>query len=55
MFYTLIGKAVVKYGLKLMNRKLVKRTALLGAGGVIAGITAVGVVGYLVTRDVPEG
>ena len=55
MIYSLIGKAVVKYGLKMMNRKLVKRTALLGASGFIAGITAVGVIGYLATRDVPEG
>ncbi len=55
MIYSLIGKAVVKYGLKMMDRKLVKRTALLGAGGVVAGIAMVGVIGYLVTRDVPEG
>lgn len=55
MIYSLIGKAIVKYGLKLMNRKLVKRTALLGAGGVVAGIATIGVVGYLATRDVPEG
>ena len=55
MFYSLIGKAVVKYGLKFMNRKMVKRTALVSGAGVLAGITAVGVIGYLVTRDVPEG
>ena len=55
MIYSLIGKLVVKYGLRFLNRKLVKRTALLGAGGVVAGVAAIGVVGYLATRDVPEG
>ncbi len=55
MIYSTIGKLVVKYGLKLLKRKLVVRTVVLGSAGVVAGVTAVGVVGYLATRDVPEG
>jgi len=55
MIYTMIGKLVVKYGLRILRRKLVLRTVVLGSAGVVAGVTAVGVVGYLATRDVPEG
>ena len=55
MIYTLIGKLVVKYGVRILRRKLVVRTVVLGSAGVVAGITAVGVAGYLATRDVPEG
>jgi hypothetical protein len=55
MIYSLIGKLVVRYGLKFMKKKFVARTVLLGSAGVVAGIATVGVVGYLATRDVPEG
>jgi hypothetical protein len=55
VIYSLIGRVVVKFGVRFLRKKFVKRTALLAAGGVVAGVTAVGVAGYLVTRDVPEG
>lgn len=55
MIYSLIGKLVVRYGVKLLRRKLVVRTVVLGSVGVVVGIAAVGVAGYLATRDVPEG
>lgn len=51
----MIGKLVVRYGVKIMKKKFVKRTALLAGAGAVVGITAVGVAGYLATRDVPEG
>ncbi len=55
MIYKLIGKAVVKLGIIFLKRKFVLRTALLTGAGVAAGVAVVGVAGYLVTRDVPEG
>ncbi|MGA7397974.1 MAG: hypothetical protein WBW62_11060 [Solirubrobacterales bacterium] len=55
MIYTLIGRAVVKFGWIFLKRKFVLRTALVGSAAVAVGVTAVGVAGYLATRDVPEG
>jgi hypothetical protein len=55
MFYSLIGRATVKVFVSFFRHKFVLRTALLTGAGVVAGITAVGVAGYLATRDVPEG
>lgn len=55
MIYSLIGKLVVKYGVRLMRRKVVARTVVIGSLAAAAGVTAVGVAGYLATRDVPEG
>ena len=55
MIYSLIGKLVVKFGVRFLKKKVVQRTALLAGVGVAAGITVVGVAGYLATRDVPEG
>ena len=55
MIYSLIGKLVVKYGVKLLRRKMVARTVVIGSAAAVAGIAAVGVAGYIVTRDVPEG
>lgn len=54
MFYNLIGKATVRILLYWLRRRFVLRTALLTGAGVAAGITVVGVAGYLMTRDVPE-
>lgn len=55
MIYNLIGKSVVKFIVFGMRRKFVLRTAVLAGAGVVAGVTAVGVTGYLLTRgDVPE-
>jgi len=55
MIYSLIGKLVVKYGIKLLRRKVVARTVVIGTVAAVAGVAAVGVTGYLITRDVPEG
>jgi hypothetical protein len=55
VIYKLIGKVVVKLGIRFVRTKFVLRTAVLAGAGVVAGVTAVGVVGYLATRDVPEG
>ncbi|HTU14659.1 MAG TPA: hypothetical protein VMF31_05630 [Solirubrobacterales bacterium] len=55
MIYKLIGRTVVWFGIRFLKKKFVLRTAVLTGAGVVAGITVVGVAGYLVTRDVPEG
>jgi len=55
VIYSLIGKVVVKFGIRFLKKKFVLRTAVLAGAGVAAGITVVGVAGYLATRDVPEG
>ncbi|MDQ2701136.1 MAG: hypothetical protein M3Y23_07390 [Actinomycetota bacterium] len=55
MIYSLIGKLVVKYAVRFLRRKMVARTVILGSAGAVAGIAAIGVAGYLATRDVPEG
>ena len=55
MIYSFIGKQVVKYGVRFLRRKVALRTVALGGAGVVAGIAALGVAGYLATRDVPEG
>ena len=54
-FYTLIGKVTIKLIVRFVRNKFVMRTALLTGAGVVAGVTVVGVAGYLATRDVPEG
>jgi len=55
MFYSLIGKVTIKLIVSFVRNKFVMRTALLTGAGVVAGVTVVGVAGYLATRDVPEG
>jgi len=55
MLYSLIGKATVKILLGFFRHKFVLRTALLTGAAAVAGVTVVGVAGYLATRDVPEG
>ena len=55
MIYNLIRRAVVKFGWMFLKRKFVLRTALVGILAAVLGITAVGVAGYIATRDVPEG
>jgi len=55
VIYTFIGKLVVRYGVRFLKKKFVLRTAVLAGAGVAAGVTAIGVAGYLATRDVPEG
>lgn len=54
MIYNLIGRAVVKFGWMYLRRRFALRTVVLTALSVVAGFTAVGVAGYLATRDVPE-
>lgn len=55
MIYKLIGKGVVRLAVYWLKRKFVLRTALMTGAGVAAGVTAVSVAGYLLTRgDVPE-
>lgn len=54
MIYNLIGRATVRIALYWLRRRFVMRTAVLTGAGVVAGVTAVGVAGYLLTRDVPE-
>jgi len=55
MIYNLIGRAVVKFGWMYLRRRFALPTVLLTGAGVAAGFAAVGVAGYLATRDVPEG
>ncbi len=55
MFYSLIGRVTVKLLVIFLRRKFVLKTVLLTGVGVAAGVTIVGVAGYLATRDVPEG
>ncbi len=54
MIYTLIGRAVVKFARMYLKRRFALRTVALTGAGVAAGVVAVSVAGYLVTRDVPE-
>jgi hypothetical protein len=54
VIYSLIGRAVVKFGWVYLRRRVALRTLLLAGAGVAAGFATVGVVGYLATRDVPE-
>lgn len=54
MIYNLIGRAVVKLGWMFLKRKYALRTIALTGAGVAVGITAIGVAGYLATKDVPE-
>jgi len=55
MIYNLIGKVVVRTGMFWLRTKFVRRTMILTGIGMAAGVTVVGVTGYLLTRgDVPE-
>ncbi|MCO5316607.1 MAG: hypothetical protein M9938_10690 [Solirubrobacterales bacterium] len=54
MIYRFIGKVVVQLAWFGLRRKFVVRTALITGAGVAVGVTAVGVAGYLLTREVPE-
>jgi hypothetical protein len=51
MIYSAIGRAVVKYGFAFVRRRYAKPLRI-GAG---LAVTAVGVVAYLASRNVPEG
>ena len=55
MIYPLIGRIVVKGGIMLLKHKMVKRTVVIGGVATLAGVAAIGVAGYLATREVPEG
>jgi hypothetical protein len=54
VIYTLIGKAVVKFGLILLRREPVVKKALVAGAGTAVAITVVAAAGYLATRDTPE-
>lgn len=54
MIYNLIGRMTVKFVLIMIRRKVDPRTAAIAGAGVLAGIAAIGVAGYVATRDVPE-
>lgn len=54
MIYNLIGRAVVKLGWIFVKKKAGANAALLTGVGVAAGLTAITVAGYLITRDAPE-
>ena len=50
----MIGRLTVWFVLRAIRKKVDPRTAGLAGAGVVAGIAAVGVVGYLATKEVPE-
>jgi hypothetical protein len=52
--YALIGRLTVWAVLRVIRKKVDPRTVALAGAGVVAGIAAVGVVGYLATKEVPE-
>jgi hypothetical protein len=54
MIYNLIGRITVKILAGFLRQRIDPRTAALAGVGVVAGIAAVSVVGYLATREVPE-
>ncbi|MFA9400428.1 MAG: hypothetical protein ACERKT_04895 [Acidobacteriota bacterium] len=54
MIYNLIGRIVVKLSWLYLKRKVPVRTVAVTGVGVAVGITALGVAGYLATREVPE-
>jgi len=52
--YSLIGRLTVWAVLRIIRKKVEPRTVALAGAGVVAGIAAVSVVGYLATKEVPE-
>ncbi len=54
MIYNLIGRITVMLVVKFLRRKVDPRTVALAGAGVVAGVAAVSVVGYLATKEVPE-
>jgi hypothetical protein len=54
VIYNLIGRLTVKLVVTFIRRKVDARTAAIAGAGVLAGIAAIGVAGYVATRDVPE-
>ena len=54
MIYNLIGRLTVKLALIFIRRKVDPKTAAIAGAGVLAGIAAIGVAGYVATRDVSE-
>ncbi|MCB0827763.1 MAG: hypothetical protein KDB62_03010 [Solirubrobacterales bacterium] len=54
MFYNLVGRIVVKFAWFYLRRKVALRTVAVTGAGLAVGITAIGVAGYLATREVPE-
>jgi hypothetical protein len=52
--YALIGRLTVWVILRVIRKKVDPRTVALAGAGVVAGIAAVSVVGYLATKEVPE-
>ncbi len=54
MIYNLIGRMTVKLVVVFLRRRVNPRAAALTGVGLVAGVAAVGVVGYLATREVPE-
>jgi len=54
MIYNLIGRMTVWVVFRMIRKKVDPRTAALAGAGVVAGIAAVSVVGYLATKEVPE-
>ena len=54
MIYNLIGRITVTLIASFIRQKVDPRTAALAGAGVVAGIAAVSVVGYLATKEVPE-
>ncbi len=54
MIYNIIGRITVKLAIVFLRRKIDPRTAALAGAGVVAGIAAVSMIGYLATKEVPE-
>jgi len=54
VIYKLIGRLAVKLAVIFIRRRVSPRTAAIAGAGVLAGIAAIGVAGYIATRDVPE-
>ncbi|MBK5110739.1 MAG: hypothetical protein JJE10_05145 [Thermoleophilia bacterium] len=54
MIYNLIGRIVVRTFVLRMKAMVSPRTATFGGVGILAGVAALVVVGYLASRDVPE-
>jgi hypothetical protein len=54
VIYNLIGRLTVKLVVFIIRRKVDPKTAAIAGAGVLATIGAIGVAGYIATRDVPE-
>ena len=54
MIYNIIGRITVKLAIVFLRRKVDPRTVALAGVGVVAGVAAVSMVGYLATKEVPE-